>query len=494
MTAPVAPRLVEATTPPRPAPSPAAPWDGAEAPPAPPRLVSLYTPAPDHSVAAFVRAARGSERFYWAEPGDGLVLAGAGVAAHLVAAPVLPDDAVERQPAQRFDEIEAQARALFAGALLQPAATVPPDGAALARPRLFGGFAFQDDFVPDNTWADFSPAEFVLPHYQFAQRHGVAYLTINALLGPDEDLTDALRGLAEALAARLATAAEATPAPLGGATLRYPMTRAMWDEMIDRAMAAIDAGMLTKVVLARVCEVRSAATIDAATPLAYLDAHYGDSYRFLFEPRPHHAFLGATPELLVSITGRAVTTMALAGSAARGQTPDEDETLAAALLASAKDRHEHELVVAAVRAHLAEAADELTTPSAPVVLRLRNIQHLLTLIAGRLRQPGDGALQLARRLHPTPAMGGVPPERALAFLRHAEPVPRGWYAAPIGWIDSALDGVFAVGIRSAITQHDRAWLYAGAGIVAGSSPEREWAETALKFRPMLGALGATGEN
>ena len=494
MTAPVAPRLVEATTPPRPAPSPAAPWDGAEAPPAPPRLVSLYAPAPDHSAAAFVRAARGSERFYWAEPGDGLVLAGAGVAAHLVAAPVLPDDAVERQPAQRFDEIEAQARALFAGALLQPAATVPPDGAALARPRLFGGFAFQDDFVPDNTWADFSPAEFVLPHYQFAQRDGAAYLTINALVGPDEDLTDALRGLAEALAARLATAAEATPVPLGGATLRYPMTRAMWDEMIDRAMAAIDAGMLTKVVLARVCEVRSAATIDAATPLAYLDAHYGDSYRFLFEPRPHHAFLGATPELLVSITGRAVTTMALAGSAARGQTPDEDETLAAALLASAKDRHEHELVVAAVRAHLAEAADELTTPSAPVVLRLRNIQHLLTLIAGRLRQPGDGALQLARRLHPTPAMGGVPPERALAFLRHVEPVPRGWYAAPIGWIDSALDGVFAVGIRSAITQHDRAWLYAGAGIVAGSSPEREWAETALKFRPMLGALGATGEN
>ena len=122
------------------------------------------------------------------------------------------------------------------------------------------------------------------------------------------------------------------------------MTRAMWDEMIDGAMAAIDAGTLTKVVLARVCEVRSAATIDAATPLAYLDAHYGDSYRFLFEPRPHHAFLGATPELLVSITGRAVTTMALAGSAARGQTPDEDETLAAALLASAKDRHEHEPV------------------------------------------------------------------------------------------------------------------------------------------------------
>ncbi len=494
MTTLTAPRRAAATLPPRPTPLPAASWEGGDAAPAPPRLVSLFAAAPGLSAAAFVHAAHGGERFYWAEPGKGVVLAGAGVAAHLIAAPVLPDDAAERRPVQRFDEIEAQARALFAGALLRPAAVAPPDAASLARPRLFGGFAFQDDFVPDNTWADFSPAEFVLPHYQFAQRDGTAYLTINALVGPEEDLTEALDGLAEALAARLAATPEATPAPLGRAALRYPMSRAVWDEMIDRATAAIAAGALDKVVLARVCEVRSDATIDAAAPLAYLDAHYGDSYRFLFEPRPHHAFLGATPELLVSVCGRAVTTMALAGSSARGQTPDEDEALAAALLASTKDRHEHQLVVAAVRAHLAEAADELTAPAAPSVLRLRNIQHLLTPIAGRLRRPSEGALRLARRLHPTPAMGGVPPEQALAFLRDAETVPRGWYAAPIGWIDGSLDGVFAVGIRSAITQHDRAWLYAGAGIVAGSSPEREWDETALKFRPMLGALGAAGGN
>ena len=476
-------------------PSAVPPWDDPIAPPASPRLVSLFAPAPGFSAAAFVRAAAGGERFYWAEPGDGLVLAGAGVAAHLVAAPVLPDEAADRRPAQRFDEIEAQARALFDGALLCPAAgtIASADAAQLARPRLFGGFAFQDDFVPDNTWADFSPAEFILPHYQFVQRDGAAYLIINTLVGPDEDLGDALRGLGEALAVRLAAALDAPAAPLGRATLRYPLSRAAWGEMIDRATAAIAGGALAKVVLARVCEVRSDAPIDAAAPLATLDAHYGDSYRFLFEPRPGHAFLGATPELLVSVNGCAVSTMALAGSAPRGQTNDEDQALAAALLASVKDRHEHQLVVAAVRAHLAEAADELTAPAAPVVLRLRNIQHLLTPIAGRLRPPTESALRLARRLHPTPAMGGVPPERALAFLRDAEPVPRGWYAAPIGWIDGALDGVFAVGIRSAVTQHDRAWLYAGAGIVAGSSPEREWAETALKFRPMLGALGAAGD-
>lgn len=467
-------------------------WDESGPQPARPRLVSLFAAAPGLSAAGFLRAAHGMERFYWAEPGDGLTLAGAGIAAQLVAAPTLPDDA-ERLPAQRFADIETQARALFDRAIVQPMTGGATDAAHLARPRLFGGFAFQDDFVPDNTWSVFNSAEFILPHYQLAQQAGATFLTINALVGPDEDLDEAVRGLSEALAARLATAPSQPFAPFVRASLRYPMTRAMWDEMIGHATTAIGDGAIEKVVLARVCEVRAEDTIDAAAPLAALDAHYGDSFRFLFEPCPHHAFLGATPELLVRVAGRAVTTMALAGSAARGATPDEDESLAAQLLASAKDRHEHQLVVDAIRAHLANAAGDLDVPAAPRVLKLRNIQHLLTPIAGRLRRP-EGVLRLARRLHPTPAMGGVPPERALAWLRDAEPVPRGWYAAPIGWLDAALDGVFAVGIRSAVTQHDRAWLYAGAGIVAGSSPEREWAETALKFRPMLGALGAAGGN
>ena len=469
-----------------------APWDESTSSPAPPRLVSLFAAAPDLNAADFLRAAHGMERFYWAEPGDGLTLAGAGVAAQLVAAPTLPDDA-ERLPAQRFADIEAQVRALFDRAIVRPAAGTTA-ATELPRPRLFGGFAFQDDFVPDNTWSVFNSAEFILPHYQLAQQDGAAFLTINALVGRDEDLDEALHGLAEALAARLMTRSTAPVAPAEPITWRYPMTRPVWDDMIDRATAAIHAGALEKVVLARVCEARSGALLDAAAPLSALDAHYGDSYRFLFEPRPHHAFLGATPELLVSKRGGEVATMALAGSAARGATPGEDDLLAAHLLASTKDRHEHHLVVDAVRAHLADAADDLDVPAAPIVLKLRNIQHLLTPITGRLRQPAGGILPLVRRLHPTPAMGGVPPERALAFLRDAEPVPRGWYAAPIGWLDSDLDGVFAVGIRSAVTQHDRAWLYAGAGIVAGSSPEREWDETALKFRPMLAALGAGGGN
>ncbi len=483
-----------ATFQPSPAAEPA--WDGdAPTPEEPRRLISLYAPAPAGHAAAFVRAAGGRERFYWAEPGDGLALAGAGVAAQLVSPPVLADDA-ERLPEQRFSDIEAQARRLFAGALLRPADGAPADAAlaTLARPRLFGGFAFQDDFVPDNTWSVFNPAEFLLPHYQYAQAGDRACLTINALLGPGEDPDEALRGLAEALRLYLAAAPAPAAAPIGPTRLRYPMTAAQWADIIGRAVAAIRAGALDKVVLARVCEVWADAAIDATAPLAALDAGYGDSYRFLFEPRPGHTFLGATPELLVSKSGRAMATMALAGSVARGGAPAADDALAAQLLASAKDRQEHEYVVAAIRAQLAEATDTLDVPAAPAILRLRNIQHLHTPIRGQLRRPDDSILRLVRRLHPTPAMGGVPRERALAFLRDAEPFPRGWYAAPIGWFDGALDGVFAVGIRSAVTQHARAWLYAGAGIVAQSAAEREWAETALKFRPMLSALDATGDN
>jgi len=458
------------------------------------RLVSLSAAISGLRPLDFLRQARGQERFYWAEPSGDVELAGAGVAAALVAPPVLGDEAT-RPPAERFAAIDHQVRQLFDRAICRPVEPAGRRGSDVnpdARPRLFGGFAFQDDFVPDKTWATFNTAEFVLPHYQVARRGHTTYLTINALVGPDEPIDETLRSLREALAARLALVAAVPGEPSPPVARRYPMTPDMWRAIVEEATDAIHHGRLAKVVLARVCEIETAAAIDAAVALDYLAGAYHDSYRFLFEPRPYHAFFGATPELLVRKTGRNVATMALAGSIARGRTAAEDEALAARLLASAKDRYEHQLVVAAIRDSL-RGMTLRPAPAEPAILRLHNIQHLLTPIEGQLPDGGEGILPLLCRLHPTPAMGGVPAGAALAFLRRAEPVPRGWYAAPIGWLDSARDGAFAVAIRSAVTQHDRAWLYAGAGIVGDSQPDAEWAETALKFQPMLGALGAEGK-
>lgn len=464
------------------------------------RLVSLYTVANGLSAMTLLRNGHDGERFFWADPGNGIdtsLLAGIGVTAEVRVPPVIDLDETNCRPSGfRFEEVLKQAEYLFSGAIFGPAdfaerrAIGATDRDHLARPRLFGGFAFQDDFVPDNTWTVFSPAHFILPHYQFASNGRESYVTINALIGPEEDLRETLEGLREALLTRIRTLKSASSTrPIDRPHLHYPMSPEVWGAIVSQATRTIRAGEMDKVVLSRVCEVRTGEPIDAAAALDLLNERYNDSYRFLFEPVPHHAFLGATPELLIRKSGDLAQTMALAGSIARGASPDEDESLAGALLASAKDRLEHKLVVEAIRQQLASDASELHIPNEPVIFRLRNIQHLLTPILARFDNESVGVLPLVRRLHPTPALGGVPAERALAFLRRVEPVPRGWYAAPIGWLDAHNDGAFVVAIRSAVVQHNRAWLYAGAGIVGDSEPDREWAETALKFRPMLGALG-----
>jgi menaquinone-specific isochorismate synthase len=452
------------------------------------RLVSAVRPCLGASATIFLQQAQGQERFYWAGGRDDLVIAAFGVAAELVA-----------WGPYRFELIRKKAERLFQDAWL------PPGGDRAARPRLFGGFAFRDDFTPDNTWSVFHPAHFILPHFQLVQRGSAGWLTINSLLPAEESPEDSLPWLQEALAARCAQLL--SPAPADAlpdvkqrerqinrrlVRVNYPMPFAVWQAQIEEAGRRFETTDLRKVVLSRIGEVWLDGRADAGGALAYLDSHYANCIRFLFEPRPHHAFFGATPELLVSLEDSMIATMGLAGSLGRGQTAVEDATLAAQLWRDPKERFEHDLVVRAIERRLAPLAEKLAIPPEPAVLPLPNIQHLYTPINGRLQQPLD-ALSLVELLHPTPALGGSPRDLAMAFIREAEPAPRGWYAAPIGWLDTNLDGAFAVAIRSAVTQEERVWLYAGAGIVAGSDPQKEWQETGLKFRPILEALGISQE-
>jgi isochorismate synthase len=199
-------------------------------------------------------------------------------------------------------------------------------------------------------------------------------------------------------------------------------------------------------------------------------------------------FLGATPERLVRLEGRFLKADCLAGSAPRGATEEEDRRLGEALLADAKERHEHALVVQAVREALAPVCSSFCAPETPGLLRMPNVQHLHTPVRGTLRGQ-TSILELVERLHPTPAAGGLPREAALPLIRRYEPFGRGWYAAPVGWLDALGDGEFAVAIRSALIRGQEALLYAGCGIVAASDPDREYAESCLKLRPMLWALG-----
>ena len=450
------------------------------------RLFSLSQPAPGLDARSFLELAAGQERYFWQEPGGGLALAGSGVAYEIKA-----------WGERRFSAVARAMHRLFANQVVLKAQAQASLQAYEARPRFFGGFAFRQDFIPDHVWDAFSPAHFILPHYQFVEHHGKTWLTVNALLPPGEDPESIRPALEQALALRYSWLVKearglpsqvSLPAAREPLSVRYPMSFEDWSAMLNAAIGAIGEEKLRKVVLARMCELSAGEPFDLGAAMCYLDGAYPECYRFLFEPRPEHAFFGATPELLAAVTGDHLQSMALAGSIRRGKTAAEDITLAAELLASAKDRFEHDVVAQTLRRRLRRRSLAIEAPAKPLVLQLSNIQHLHTPVLAHLRQPGN-ILQLVSRLHPTPALGGDPDRVAQNFIRDCEPVTRGWYAAPVGWVDAEMNGVFAVAIRSAVVQRTRAWLYAGAGIMQASQPEKEWAETALKFRPMLQALG-----
>ena len=437
------------------------------------RLLSCSIPCQGLSLLRFLAAAEGQARSYFASPGRAASFAGVGTAVELMA-----------WGPSRFKQIASEARDLFAGAHLDNA------DSPLASPRLFGGFAFSSDFTPDNTWSIYAPALFTLPHYQLARQGGRMWLTINVQIQPDEQPAALVPDLKAALVEKLRQlkahdASAARQAQSGMQSLAYPMSAGMWASMLDAATERIQAGELSKVVLARTAELRFDGRIRPLPVLRYLAAHYADCYRFHYEPRPYHSFYGASPELLAAAQGRRLESMALAGSMPRGANTAQDQALGQALMQSDKDRLEHQIVVEKMRQRLQAFADHLDI--APLrLLKLSNIQHLLTPIHCRMRGE-TGILPLIEALHPTPALGGDPRPKALRLIRELEPIPRGWYGAPVGWIDTRLQGEFAVAIRSAVAQEERAWICAGAGIVAASQPESEWEETALKFRPMLDA-------
>lgn len=440
------------------------------------RLVSYSLPCPGVTPAVFLRAAKGQSRFFLENVSAGVSFAGAGMAVELMA-----------WGQDRFQHIQRQAADLFEGMVLLN------ETAPSVVPRLFGGSAFRDEFLPDEAWSGFTPAHFVLPHYQLVMLDGVPWLSINVQLPVDDDPLALRADVHDALTARIAQLQDFAGRPIQAvsvlepAGVTYPLPYATWAENIQQVKAAITRGRVSKVVLSRVSEVVFEGHVPVDEALDYLGLHYADCYRFLFEPEPSHVFFGATPELLAHVQGHDVQTMALAGSIRRGANQTADDQLAAQLLSDPKERHEHDLVVKRVHDRITQIAEAVQVAET-TVMRLSNIQHLHTAITGRLHK-SDGVLPVVAALHPTPALGGEPREQALQLIDAYESVTRGWYGAPVGWIDHNLDGAFAVAIRSAVAQEKRAWLYAGAGIVAESIPEQEWQETGLKFRPLLAALG-----
>jgi len=261
---------------------------------------------------------------------------------------------------------------------------------------------------------------------------------------------------------------------------------------VARALEMLERGPIEKIVLARTLELVFQAPVDVPALIATVARRNPTSFAFSlpFErDGVRHTFVGASPELLIRKTGMTVATNPLAGSIRRGATPEEDEKNARTLMDSAKDLHEHEIVIAAVRQALEPFCSELNIPASPSLIKTPTLWHLSTAISGQLNSPTVSSLELALALHPTPAVCGHPTSDAFQAIGAIEPFERGLYAGFVGWNDGNGDGEWAVTIRCAEIREQWVRLYAGAGIVKGSQPKAERAETEAKLRTMLLAFG-----
>jgi isochorismate synthase len=328
-----------------------------------------------------------------------------------------------------------------------------------ARPRAVGALPFASD----------ASATLSIPaHMLTLDANGGWWNTTVALDG--DELTD--------------TDDEALAADPGQFTVRRSSDETAWRAMVQAALAAIDRDELTKVVLAREAIVEADAPFDVARVLTRLRAQNGACFIYADATGPG-IFVGASPELLVQRSGSTITSRPMAGTTPVSAT-DTDTDAINATLHTLKHEHEHQLVVDAVVQTLTAHGVRVTADTAHIV-KLATVAHLATEVHGTIAGPAS-ALQLARALHPTPAVGGTPTDSAITFINAHEAFDRGRYAGPVGWTNAAGDGTFAVALRCAELHGTTARLFAGAGIVAGSDPASEWTETQAKLEPMLRAL------
>jgi menaquinone-specific isochorismate synthase len=362
--------------------------------------------------------------------------------------------------AQRFSTLSLSRLALAP-------TTVPP----LARPRVLLAFAFFDS--PLHPGGGAAGVQAVLPRWQLSRQGRHCWLRLQRTLGGKvtarqlaEELWEAARRLE-----RLAVAPPATPPAIQATVRRESAWQQGYATTLTRALELVEGGALRKLVLAVRQELCLDRGLDPLLMLDHLRSSQPGSCRFLWQRSARDALLGASPERLLTVRQGQLRCDALAGTASRAA--------AGSLLHSAKDRHEHELVVEAITAVLQQMDLQPRRPRHPRLARHGGLVHLHTPITATLH--GHSALGLAGSLHPTPAVAGLPRREAMGWLRSLEPFERGHYAAPIGWIDTAGDTDLRVAIRSGTVRGERLELTAGAGLVPGSQPERELQEVTLKL-------------
>lgn len=284
-----------------------------------------------------------------------------------------------------------------------------------------------------------------------------------------------------------------TQTPISAVTVNNEGGKAAFHRHVDLVLKMIEEGVIDKLVLSRYTQLHAKSEIDIETVLHRLLAAHPKSYLFSIPNRLSNSqasgtFVGASPELLVSRFGDRVYATPLAGSAAVDPNPTQQQSQIVDLASSQKDLREHAYTAGAVCDVLGRFCDEIDCPKTPIVLRAGPVYHLASPISARLKSQHISSVELAQALHPTPAVGGMPMQDTAKHIRSIEGRPRGLYAGMVGWCDQQGNGEWAVSLRCANITGCQAQLFAGAGIVAGSTSEAEFMETETKLKAMQSAL------
>ncbi|MBE1555466.1 isochorismate synthase [Sporosarcina limicola] len=409
------------------------------------------------------------ERFYWQNADKTLTLVGIGHAT------VLTSNSVNN----RFTHISTGWKKLCA-ALIKEEKDMEP--------VLFGGFSFDPKNKKESEWNSFPSAHFVVPSFQLTIKNGRTSISINLVTETDDAMKefDRLRDERDRLI-HIAQVEEFDVLSKPEVIWVEEVEKAQYMHAVADVTKKINNGEAEKVVIARSVKLNFEQKVPAVIALQHISNEQQESYHFGLQ-KEGQLFFGATPERLIEIANGRAYSSCVAGSSKRGKSAAEDRELGKELLEDHKNKEEHQYVVDMISQVFQTFCSDVEIPKVPKLMKIRDIQHLITPIEGQLER-GIDIFRLIEALHPTPALGGVPREVSMEIIRNEENMDRGYYAAPIGWTDTSGDGEFAVAIRSALLDGATAYLYAGGGIVADSEPDKEYEETWVKFRPIMRALG-----
>ncbi|WP_040979050.1 isochorismate synthase [Oceanobacillus jeddahense] len=411
-------------------------------------------------------------RTFWSSANEDFQMAGAGHAFELSA----------EVSGSRYDQVEQDWNALLSDAIIyNPYHTSGTGVVAL------GGFSF-DPLKPRTAlWRNFPSSHFSIPNYILTQIDGDYYFTINRFISYEDSYASLLEELQNNRQTLLDNRGQQNDTSVLRIQHKKEIAPDQWKKTIKKATDVMKNTSIDKIVLAREVRLHFNQAANISDILKHLVDTQSNSYVFGYE-MGGDCFIGATPERLVKVKDDEVLSTCLAGTARRGTTVEEDEQIASNLFEDSKNRKEHNYVVQMIRSTMETYCSEVSVPDEPVVHQYKTLQHLYTPVRAKLKKE-HGIFSIISGLHPTPAVGGTPRQDALAFIRDKELLDRGWYGAPIGWMDSNNHGEFAVALRSALIQKDEASLFAGCGIVEDSIPESEYEETKIKLMPMLSVLG-----